>query len=154
MKLFIQKIGDGWGEPTYRGDLDSTPREQYNAQGIYDLEPTAGPECDFNMISTHQPYLGTDGVVRYRWTTTVKTGEALAQAVRDKWHVVRATRLQMLQASDYTQLTDASMSPEVKSAWVAYRQALRDITLQADPFNIVWPASPDGRVPQIGVVRV
>lgn len=27
-----------------------------------------------------------------------------------------------------------------KVAWATYRQALRDITLQADPLNIVWPA--------------
>jgi hypothetical protein len=26
-----------------------------------------------------------------------------------------------------------------KTAWATYRQALRDITKQADPFNIAWP---------------
>jgi len=26
-----------------------------------------------------------------------------------------------------------------KTAWATYRQALRDITTQADPFNITWP---------------
>jgi hypothetical protein len=29
-----------------------------------------------------------------------------------------------------------------KEVWAAYRQALRDVTLQPDPFNIVWPTPP------------
>jgi len=30
-------------------------------------------------------------------------------------------------------------SPVDKTAWATYRQALRDITKQADPFKIEWP---------------
>ena len=29
---------------------------------------------------------------------------------------------------------------KINEAILQYRQALRDITLQSDPFNIVWPA--------------
>jgi hypothetical protein len=29
-----------------------------------------------------------------------------------------------------------------KESWAIYRQALRDITNQADPFNITWPTPP------------
>lgn len=42
----------------------------------------------------------------------------------------------MTEASDWTQLANA---PVDKTAWAVYRQALRDITEQADPFNITWP---------------
>jgi hypothetical protein len=42
----------------------------------------------------------------------------------------------MLKDCDWTQLAD---SPVNKTAWAAYRQALRDITAQSDPFNIEWP---------------
>jgi len=38
--------------------------------------------------------------------------------------------------SFWTQLSD---SPVDKAAWATYRQALRDITTQVDPFNIKWP---------------
>jgi len=27
-------------------------------------------------------------------------------------------------------------------AWIDYCQALRDVTIQADPLNIVWPTEP------------
>jgi hypothetical protein len=35
--------------------------------------------------------------------------------------------------------SDVVMTPE----WIAYRQALRDITDQQDPFNIIWPIKPE-----------
>ncbi len=57
-----------------------------------------------------------------------------------EWPLVRAKRDRLLQASDWTQLPDVPLA--TKQAWAAYRQALRDVTLQPDPFNIVWPVSP------------
>lgn len=44
-----------------------------------------------------------------------------------------------LAACDWTQLPDAPIDRQV---WADYRQALRDITLQTDPFAIVWPQEP------------
>ena len=57
-----------------------------------------------------------------------------------EWPLMRAQRNQLLQASDWTQLPDVPLA--TKEAWAAYRQALRDVTLQPDPFNIEWPALP------------
>lgn len=57
-----------------------------------------------------------------------------------QWVIVRAERTSLLAASDWTQMPDA---PDAnKAAWAVYRQALRDITAQADPFNISWPSAP------------
>lgn len=58
------------------------------------------------------------------------------------WARVRAERDQRLQACDWTQQPDVPMTPERRAAWASYRQALRDITGQADPFAITWPAAP------------
>lgn len=53
---------------------------------------------------------------------------------------VRAERYMRLTYSDWTQLPDA---PVDKTAWAAYRQALRDVPEQAGfPHNIVWPEPP------------
>ena len=57
-----------------------------------------------------------------------------------QWPVVRSQRNAKLSASDWTQLPDVPLA--TKEAWATYRQALRDVTLQADPFAIVWPVSP------------
>jgi hypothetical protein len=64
------------------------------------------------------------------------TQEELDQRVVTQWQVIRTQRNQMLKDTDWTQVAD---SPVDKAVWATYRQALRDITTQADPFNIVWP---------------
>lgn len=53
------------------------------------------------------------------------------------WAAARADRTRRLAATDWTQLGDVN-----DAAWLTYRQALRDITQQSDPFNIVWPTVP------------
>lgn len=66
--------------------------------------------------------------------------EAMAPGkVKRKWAAIRRERNAKLSASDWTQLADA---PADALKWAVYRQALRDITVQEDPFNIVWPAEP------------
>lgn len=57
-----------------------------------------------------------------------------------QWPVVRRQRDALLAQSDWTQLPDVPLA--TKEAWAIYRQALRDVTLQPDPFNVVWPVAP------------
>lgn len=64
----------------------------------------------------------------------------MAAAPAARWEVVRIERNARLAASDWTQLPDA---PVDAAAWAEYRQELRDITSQDDPFNIVWPSEPE-----------
>jgi len=59
-----------------------------------------------------------------------------------QWGVVREQRNNLLASSDWTQLLDIYIPN--KSAWAAYRQQLRDVTTQSDPFNIIWPTPPQG----------
>lgn len=59
-----------------------------------------------------------------------------------QWAVVRSQRDKLLQTSDWTQLLDINLPN--KSIWAVYRQNLRDITKQSDPFNIIWPTPPQG----------
>lgn len=64
------------------------------------------------------------------------TAEELQARVDTQWAAIRSQRNQMLKDTDWTQLAD---SPVDKASWAAYRQALRDLTKQADPFKITWP---------------
>ena len=61
----------------------------------------------------------------------------------NEWDGVRIRRNKFLLDSDWTQLSDSPLSESKKSEWSIYRQSLRDITLQEDPFNIVWPTKPE-----------
>lgn len=71
-----------------------------------------------------------------------KTPEELQQTYDVQWSVVRSERDTKLSSCDWTQLPDVPLTPEQKAEWVSYRQALRDVTSQPDPFNIVWPVAP------------
>ena len=53
---------------------------------------------------------------------------------------VKEVRNKLLLSSDWTQLPDVPLA--TKEAWATYRQALRDITLQTDPANTIWPTKP------------
>jgi len=62
--------------------------------------------------------------------------------IPEKWKLVRLERDNKLRASDWAVLPDVPMEPSKRSEWETYRQALRDITTQPDPFNITWPTPP------------
>jgi len=56
----------------------------------------------------------------------------------EQWSRVRAQQRDLLYKSDWTcSVTD--YSPPNKEKWISYRQALRDVTKQPDPFDITWP---------------
>ena len=58
------------------------------------------------------------------------------------WSDVKTKRNLLLQDADWTQMRDVDLSNN--TAWVSYRQDLRDIpqTYASDPRLIVWPAKP------------
>jgi len=69
-----------------------------------------------------------------------------SQTDEQRWELIKITRNIKLNASDWTDTLSAKsrLGEEVYQQWQTYRQALRDITTQADPFNIVWPVPPGG----------
>ena len=60
----------------------------------------------------------------------------------EQWVQVRWLRDSKLLECDWTVLSDVPLTAEKKAEWETYRQALRDITTQPDPFNITWPTPP------------
>lgn len=78
------------------------------------------------------------------WVYTAEdmTPEQIQQLTDQQWDAVRSERDSKLQACDWTQLPDVPLTAEQKAEWVTYRQQLRDVTNQPDPFNITWPVAP------------
>lgn len=122
--------------------------------------PAAGPEDEFlaangyakvNLFKDHdratQKLVNVAPYYEAPWVYTVavepKTQADIDAEIEAQWAVVRADRNKRLYACDWTQLPDA---PVDSAVWASYRQALRDVTNQADPFAIVWPVSPDAPV--------
>lgn len=81
-------------------------------------------------------------------TVSVVDGEIRIHESRaKKWSDVRQHRDGLLKQSDINLMKQADLEiisgtqdPETRSRLAEYRQALRDITTQPDPFNILWPS--------------
>ena len=66
------------------------------------------------------------------------TAEEQADLISAQWSRVRMERNMLLQQTDWRASSDLTLSDD----WKDYRQALRDIPTQSDPFNITWPVAP------------
>lgn len=100
----------------------------------------SGPTTDLLIFEDGQ-VVNKGAVPRFhKWDWSTKTFID-TRTSQEMWGEVVRTRNRLLVASDWTQLPDVPLS--TKQAWITYRQALRDITLQSDPFNIVWPTPPN-----------
>lgn len=58
------------------------------------------------------------------------------------WLAVRIKRDRMLKDTDWLVTKAMETGTAVPAPWAAYRQDLRDITEQADPVAVAWPATP------------
>ena len=75
--------------------------------------------------------------------TTAAEQETAYKAMKDaeQAKAVRESRKTKLSECDWTQVADA---PVDKTVWATYRQALRDVTTQAEfPWVIDWPKLPE-----------
>lgn len=58
------------------------------------------------------------------------------------WAQVRYERNRRLDATEWIASRARDWGEPVPPEWLAYRQALRDVTGQGDPMNIEWPEPP------------
>ena len=58
-------------------------------------------------------------------------------------NIKRTERNNLLRDTDWTQLSDVSLSVQEKTNWVNYRQLLREVPQQENfPTDITWPSPP------------
>lgn len=89
------------------------------------------------MTTLHKNVNGIEVPLSDEDLAQIAIDEAAATGI--EWERVRSDRNIRLAACDWTQLPDA---PVDAAAWATYRQALRDITEQSDPFEVIWPTAP------------
>jgi hypothetical protein len=154
MTMFIQlkdgkPIGDAVTENNFRLLFPNTSLPwPFVAE---DVEPLGFGLWDFSSqpeLSTFEkavevaPVKDEYGRWRQTWAVEPMNEEEVAARTEQEWGAVRGQRNFRLSMCDWTQLADAPLTDEKRSEWATYRQALRDITTQSDPFNITWPTRP------------
>lgn len=151
---FIQMVSpDLWGPVVYRLDLVNYTKEELKADNFYRVVRMQFPvvDTDKTVVTSYELI---DDVVYEKHVVENKTGEDLKQAIFVKWQHIRQIRNILLSESDWTQLPDAPLTDEKRTAWATFRQELRDITNQNTPYAIAWPTNPNGRTYSLGVTRV
>jgi hypothetical protein len=106
---------------------------------VYVVTPTTMPNDYTKNITEGTPVL-TDGVYYQNWIQINATESEINYRLENQWEEVRIIRNELLKESDWTQLNDISQT--IKDLWSTYRQELRDVTNQQNPFNIEWPVKP------------
>ena len=118
------------GDTQYPPDWFLNPLERAKI-GVIEVPDPVRPD-DNLFTSVENP----DG----SWTATPRTVDDLAARLAQQAAAVRADRNARLAATDWTQIADSTAD---KPAWSTYRQALRDVPLQAGfPQNVSWPQKP------------
>jgi hypothetical protein len=100
----------------------------------------------FDPVHHHNPTLviQEDGTSRLEWEQ-----REVPQSLPDprllfpqQWRAVREQRDALMAKTDWRVVRATEMGEPLSQTWRDYRQALRDITLQDNPFELVWPQEP------------
>jgi hypothetical protein len=106
---------------------------------LYEVRQTPKPNDYTKNITEETPIL-VDGVYYQNWVQVNASESEIEYRLENQWFVIREIRNELLSECDWTQLSD--IPSETKAIWSEYRQSLRDITSQTNPFNITWPVKP------------
>jgi hypothetical protein len=106
---------------------------------VFEINNVPAP-IDYTKNITEGTPILIDGKWYQSWNQTVASDSEINYRLENQWFIVRETRNELLTECDWTQLGD--VASETKNLWAEYRQSLRDITKQENPFNINWPVKP------------
>jgi len=110
-----------------------------NEYDIFEVRQTPKPNDYTKDISEETPIL-IEGVYYQNWHQTDASESEINARIESKWEEIREIRNELLKETDWTQLGDISQT--IKDLYSTYRQELRDVTTQSNPYNIVWPVKP------------
>lgn len=125
-----------WPNTMFPADLSKADLSDFNAAYVTEV-PAPSYDHTQNLVEDY-PLL-VNGQWTQQWSVVPASPAEIVERTEAQWAAVRSDRNARLSDCDWTQLAD---SPADKPAWASYRQALRDVTAQADPFAINWPVPP------------
>jgi hypothetical protein len=108
---------------------------------VYYVETTDYTDDYTKNIEEGTPILSESSYIQV-WNKTDATEEEISAKLEEKWVEVRIMRDALLAQSDWTQFQDSPLSGTNLTDWQTYRQSLRDISSQSNPYNLTWPAKP------------
>jgi len=132
----LQKLRDDNPRTSFPYEMTESLMNEFD---IYEVRITPKPNDYTKNISEETPIL-VEGFYYQNWVQTDASTSEINARIEAKWIEIRQIRNELLLECDWTQLGD--IPNETKSIWQTYRQELRDVTSQSNPFSINWPAKP------------
>tara|TARA_R100000654_G_scaffold64701_1_gene92398 strand:+ start:1573 stop:2013 length:441 start_codon:yes stop_codon:yes gene_type:complete len=116
--------------------LNGVPASFLTENNVVDLITSLDYTKPTQKLTEVDPYI--EGGKAYNVKIESTTTEEQTTLIAGRWSNVRMERDALLQQSDWRASSDLNLSDD----WKTYRQALRDVPAQSDPFNIIWPTAP------------
>ena len=138
-KGYPRPLPQNWADVSNFYLLEDEHLRQY---GWYPLRFVPATKTENDVVTGQNFVVDGNEVVQYEQIRS-KTQEELDQETNQFWENIRIERNELLFQCDWTQLSDSPLTQEKKTEWQIYRQELRDITNQSNPYNIVWPTKPE-----------
>jgi hypothetical protein len=141
------------GNIEYPYSLENLRKDEYNISFPSDLTNEILVEYNvYNVVYTPKPndYTKTitEGVPTLigetyyqNWESVDASETEIENRIQQKWAEVREHRNELLKECDWTVLPDSPVGDTLND-WILYRQELRNVTNQSNPFNIIWPTQP------------
>jgi hypothetical protein len=132
------KLKEDYPNTSFPENLGQNILDEYN---IHQVNVVEVPLDHTKNYTESTPTL-LNGNYFQNWIVSDATQQEINQRLEGQWNIIRSQRNLSLSDCDWTQLPDSPLTTEKKTEWTVYRQSLRDITAQEDPFNIIWPTKP------------
>jgi hypothetical protein len=109
----------------------------------YKVIPVGLDDSDYTKNYEEGTPTQSGSVYVQNWLITSASAEEITERENIQWDEVRSERNRLLTECDWTQMNDTPISGSKLTEWQTYRQSLRDITNQSNPFEISWPTKPE-----------
>ena len=116
--------------------------EILNNYYTYKVIPVGLDDSDYTKNYEEGTPTPSGSVYVQNWLITSASAEEITERENTQWDDVRTERNRLLTECDWTQFQDSPISGSKLTEWQTYRQSLRDITSQSNPFEISWPVKP------------
>lgn len=127
-----------------RQEGDVILHEGVTYKKVYDDNGSSIENVPWNYIPVSDgSYIITDNAAHVKYELALKTDESIAADIATRWTAVRETRDALLKSTDWVTVRSVDVGTPVPELWAAYRQSLRDITTQDNPFDLTWPTPPE-----------
>lgn len=112
--------------------------------GMYEFSQQPEVTERYGKLVEGDPIRDAQGYWRQQWVIVEQTAEEKAETDKRKAAEVRWQRNRKLTETDWTQIADAPLTQDQRTAWTVYRQALRDVPSQPGfPWSVNWPSTPN-----------